>query len=315
MDTTESSSAWLEIGAISGLVGAIITLFFSLFTTLYFVRAVVEKDANKKRHKYESKAIYTNSILYFASGCIVCCTFGLIRSTVITQLSLNDFTITQCEIGYILGLIFLAFNRLFLYVIIINRLKISFKQSIYEHNGMSYLALYWVVSVLTTLNGIIWMVEQPESEWVFSSNATNSALFCSREINESSSLIIARLCLYAGDITFKFFLLYLFWRGLLGIYRSLAHDVQENYDKNNKKIIKSGSAQHKLLHIRCEFVKKQTILLIFCVSSTFLYYLTASLALGGIHVLCLDIIQIIHALFIVIWCVFVPSGTDLCSQN
>merc|ERR1711933_43774 len=74
------------------------------------------------------------------------------------------------------------------------------------------------------------------------------------------------------------------------MYRSLAHDVYEIIDNENKNCIKSGSIQHHQLQYRCDVVKKQTILLLFCVSSTFLYNMFAAMEFGAEHLLCLDIV-------------------------
>merc|ERR1712228_337700 len=71
---------------------------------------------------------------------------------------------------------------------------------------------------------------------------------------------------------------------------SLTHDVHENFNNDNKNCIKLGSIQHQQLLQRCEIVKKQTILLLFCVCSSFLYYMISAVTLRGINVLCLDII-------------------------
>merc|ERR1712173_101619 len=133
-------------------------------------------------------------------------------------------------------------------------------------------------------------LEQPEYEWQYTSDAMNSSFFCYRSmIDETdegiSSLFIARMCLYAFDSLFKFFLLYLFCRVLIGMYRSLSHDVHSDYYEKNvnqdgigNKMIKSGSIQHVSLQIRCDLVKKQMILLLFCASSTFIFYVISAVA-------------------------------------
>ena len=291
-------SGWWQFGCVGGIFGCILLLILLIYTIVNYLKIFLSKNYKNELQEYQqsNKTIYTLTIIYFFTGLIASMIYTLTRSNIITRTNASNFTENQCQFGYISSILLFAINRIFLYILIIKRIKISFKSTNYEYNPMLFLCLYWIMSIITTLKLILWITssQSTDSIWILITNSMETLIFCqNKEINPNENVTTngLEICLMIIEIAFKFYLLYLFWNGLFKLYKTLANDViagniddekeeeKQGEEKPNKVTgIKVDSLQHKKLKFLCELIKKQTILLFFGVSSTFIYYMFAAIS-------------------------------------
>ena len=218
IDSSDYTSGWWQFGAVGGIIGTI-TIFFLLTYTIiqYFKFFVTKKNYNNQllQQRQINKTVYLLSIIYFTSGLFASSVYSFTRSNIITQISFDDFTLFQCQFGYITSIIFFAINRIFFYILIIKRIKLSFKSTNYEYKPILFLCLYWIMSIVTTINLILWILSQQRINniWILITNSTESAIFCHNELLDLDENLLIRvgwIILMVTEIAFKFYLLYLF---------------------------------------------------------------------------------------------------------
>ena len=331
IEIIDYSSGWWQFGAVGGIIATIIILSLLIYTLIYYCKFFVSPNKNydnQLQHTQLNKTVYILSIIYLISGLFANSIYSLTRSNIITSISFNDYTLFQCQFGYITSILFFALNRIFLYVLIIKRIKISFKGSNYEYKPILFLCLYWMMSIVTTINLILWILSQQnlKHEWILITNSNEKSIFCNNQLTEDQDIAInvGWIILMVIEIAFKFYLLYLFWNGLFKLYKTLANDViadgpepiEEQKEDNNgnmkKDKIKMDSMEHKKLKFMCELIKKQTILLFFGVSSTFIYFMFAAISFEGTTLLTWDCL--INSLCIFLMFYFAQNYWKCCTK-
>ena len=261
----------LEMGSIGGLIGLfVVSILFirTLFSCCDYIKNMKTSIHGKS---------YWFTVIYLLSSLVTFAIYGFIRSNLITKMSINDFTYTICDFGNIGSLISITINRIFLYLIIIEKIK-----SLFIKEGIFYLFLYWTMSIVATLNWTIWVVvSQDSAHYQLISDAAGLSIYCISDQTPTFFSMIGQVLLVIVEIFFKAYLLFIFMKGLYVAY----YEIQAV----NGVDIQFNSDEYKHLKHLYNLNKKYVLILVFMNASTLLYYLGAATILDGNTWICWDI--------------------------
>ena len=265
----------LELGAVGGFIGFLLISAVFIHTLLY------SRSYIKNRETTLNGKSYWFSVIYLLSAIFTFIIYGFIRSNLITQTSANDYNETKCKFGYIAPLVAITINRLCLYFIIIERIK-----SLYIKEGILYLFLYWVMSMVAALNWSLWILIQNENETYFQliSDDLGTSIYCVHAYHQHPPYLytIGQVGLIIIEIFLKIYLLYVFIKGLYITYLEIQHvngvDIQFNSD------------EYKQLKESYDINKRFVLILLFMNGSTLTYWLFAAIIPDASTWICWDII-------------------------
>jgi len=283
LEYVDYSASWWAFGALGGIASACIIFLLLCHTvwSLYHISKLARANREDQLHT-ENTSIYLLCVAYFILGVLANMLYTFIRSTLLSDRQSTQFTLLQCQFGYISSLLLFGLNRVLFYVIIIQRIKWSFKGTSYGYRPMLFLFLYWLISILCTLHLLLWTLSQSDSLWFLVSNTADTFSFCSKPLSAlTASELFMRGALMTAEVAFKFYLMYLFWNELWKLYHKLADEMNLNDEEKQAPDAQFVDEQLQALKILCELVKKQTILLFPAVCSTFVFYMFAAISFEG----------------------------------
>ena len=120
-----------------------------------------------------------------------CLVVALIRSNMITHITIVQWTETQCAIGYFSHHTLIAICKAFMYNLFNHRIKIIFQNNpAYAYNNKLYLIMYvipWYSALVTILCLFMIMIEVGDSvnvnefEWNLNKDQGSYMTFCDNE--------------------------------------------------------------------------------------------------------------------------------------
>lgn len=224
------------ISAIVGFIGMIITLILLIISVYYFIKVFLTKnmDRNNNTETTEDRLSYELLLILEICTFFPCLSNALLKSNIITGISVDQFSLFQCTFGFLMNLLFYFISRTLFSSILIHRIQIAFKDSsTYRINHKIYY-LYYTLVIITYLYAVgSRLVVAAQSDLTLLHNTRHDVVFCTPAIDMNlpffsiakiSAAIIAFMELIIGAG-----LLFLFSKRLYLIRNSLI----EQYLKSN----------------------------------------------------------------------------------
>ena len=124
---------------------------------LYHYKKIFHSKNNDGR-AVQSRSVYILFFMYSITSIITSCFYAFIRTNIFTQQSIKNITWIQCEIGYIGAIICTFLAQVFLYSLLVTRIRIAFHDSVYKYSSKIYLTLNIVlVTVISICIGMLFV--------------------------------------------------------------------------------------------------------------------------------------------------------------
>ena len=132
------------VSAISSFIGMILSIIFLLITGYNFIVVFWLK----KKQNTEDVLSYEMLLLLQTTTFFSCLSYSMLRSNIITNIDVDQFTLFQCTFGFLMTVFFYLISRTLFYIILIHRIKFSFKDTLYRYNEKIYRFYYLTVILL-----------------------------------------------------------------------------------------------------------------------------------------------------------------------
>eukprot|EP01084_Bolivina_argentea_P269682 458380_1 len=254
---SKTDISFLQFGSACGLFGCVVSIILTVHVVYNYISSA------SKQPYYTYWLVITHLITAF----IVCIVYAFIRNNLFTQISSSEFNTFQCTVSIFGSYAVMMINRYVNYVLFVYRIKIVFKDTVYDYNHKIYIAYYIVPPIIGITQYLIVILSVNLQNMALIGNETNSFLFCSLSKLGQIWIIIASI---SGLIDFiqSAGLLYMFIKGL--------YSVNQNVETANNRVV--------------ILMKKQTILVSITIVSTFMYWTIAALFKWFAPFVCLDLI-------------------------
>ena len=126
-----------------------------------------------------NKVIYYLAFIFLLSSIIILSCIAFIRTNVLTNVSIYNYTITQCQIGFYGTYTFLFINKTFIYLILLYRIKLVFQNSMYQYSSITLQLLLGSI-LFCFITAIILLYWVPATHYNLNTNS-NGLVYCSRD--------------------------------------------------------------------------------------------------------------------------------------
>eukprot|EP01084_Bolivina_argentea_P250098 418899_1 len=248
----------------SSVAGAVFGFFISsiLLTNviLFYLKMCRQSNNKQSKQKRIKQQSYLLVIIYLSSNCLACASYAFIRTNVISQINLNQWTTYQCSIGYILAYSSYYISVAMLYIIFIWKIKISFNGSVSEYNN--YILYPFLAAIIIVISALliqmIVLVSIPE--WLLlHGNASNISYCLNMAIDKfifSDIFSVLSIITTIFHIIMSSGLLYMFVRGLVLVNRILIKSFVREYAHVDSNDSNNGIFPTPFVHTETEMSKK-----------------------------------------------------------
>ena len=206
-----------------------------------------------------NKSIYYLAFIYLLSGLFVLSFISFIRSNVITNISISNFTIKQCETGFYGVFTSIFINRSLLYLILLYRIKLVFQDSTYEYSS-TLLQILFACIISYCIISIILLFWVDPTHWNLHTNSQWNLIYCSRDDDFNPIIIAHKGFVAIMDFIFNIAFLYMFVSKLNLLRKELVKqylaDHSGKYLQKLQHVKTLSKSQRQHLHqLRMQFLK------------------------------------------------------------
>lgn len=234
MHSEPFSSSYLLWLFYTSLVGCIL----SIITGSFILINVIRKFYIKFKHRSEElKSPYIMMIVYCSLIILTALSFGFLRTNLFSRIDISSYTATYCKIGFIIGY-FVSFSSLsLLHLILIYRIKWTFRGSAYAYPSYVYKTL----CAATILTGLLSFTSSivhatTASEWIIIYTPSKIFNYCriheSQFTSKEASFRLTIVIIYGVvNLLENIALLCMFNRGLWLLNSKLVKGVMKNMER------------------------------------------------------------------------------------
>ena len=154
----QNNSATVDIIILSSaIIGITLAIILAVFILMHVSNNYYNKFISGAPNQ-QNGLLYIFALLYATSNLISSLSYAFIRSNFFTQMNISRFTQTQCTFGFIMFYGFAQCSFALLNTIFLTRIRMIFKDSIYEYKPYIYKILHIAIFIgwlLSTLDIII----------------------------------------------------------------------------------------------------------------------------------------------------------------
>mmetsp|Transcript_51799 Transcript_51799/g.85791 ORF Transcript_51799/g.85791 Transcript_51799/m.85791 type:complete len:400 (-) Transcript_51799:56-1255(-) len=219
-----------------------------------------------KRSKERNHTVYALLIAYLLSSILICLTYLLVRSNIVTRLDVDRFTGIQCAIGYYFAVLFNLIQRTLLYSLVLYRLQIMFQHSMFSYSRSLLVSLFVVLVVQCALCMTLVIVSYSTDnlhefdsffgiddegngvgmQWVLRMDRGTNLIYCAATNDSHWFSLVMRANVLVFELLFSCIACYLFVSRLWSLQQSL---MKEYVDASmNLDLCGSGSDASEVEH-------------------------------------------------------------------
>eukprot|EP01083_Nonionella_stella_P005851 16880_1 len=257
----DNLSIWQSFFYYSSGVGGICGLFCNILMLFHISKSFYKQQTQSIKRKQPKPAHESNHLIYYittcylVSGILICLIYSMIRSNIITRITLQQFSSTQCALGYYLALILNIINKALMYSLFFYRLKVMFKDSMYQYSSKWFKILFIcmlsegiiciAVVAFAYFNNIFSFFPTSNHDgiqWVLRHHAPSNLIYCAMTGDQHWIVTLMRIKVLCFELIFTAIFMYMFIYRLHVIRNSLIKRYMG--DMVNLQVIRRGVTEH-----------------------------------------------------------------------
>eukprot|EP01084_Bolivina_argentea_P274942 468765_1 len=223
-------------------IGAFITIIIISFIFINIFHHYIQIFHSKNENEPQNKTTYILFFILCIISLLVSIQYAFIKNNLITHQSPSSFTIHQCSITLYFSFGAIIIVQCFTFVLLIYRIRVTFKDSIYAYSKTVYLSLIIGLIIVTMFSLSTLIYSHPDTYYVLEYYNTVNTVYCAAIAEENSDKAIANLLgvivFVVAQVVYDLVLLYMFTQRLYALQSELIsqHLDDGNHSKTADKI-------------------------------------------------------------------------------